>query len=176
MNSTRQGLLCSKIHPCLVTSSCQTHLFVQITQAVPRLTQTLDLLPKHRGLTKTPTPRSPRRFVFTAIRKCGLSTEVTPGTMNRQAWFFPPIIQLHFGVLTTRLLYSKILKKKSSHTGIIFCMRPANERRRYIVTSSLIGWAHTQNDHCPYLACKVQVYGAFVNFDVLSQSLLHTMS
>ena len=30
--------------------------------------------------------------------------------------------------------------------GIILCMCPANERRRYIVTSSLIGWAHTQND------------------------------
>ena len=31
-------------------------------------------------------------------------------------------------------------------SGIILCMRPANERRRYIVTSSPIGWAHTQND------------------------------
>ena len=31
---------------------------------------------------------------------------------------------------------------------IILCMRPANERRRYSVTSSRIGWAHTQNDHC----------------------------
>ena len=30
--------------------------------------------------------------------------------------------------------------------GINLCMCPANERRRYIVTSSLIGWAHTQND------------------------------
>ena len=28
----------------------------------------------------------------------------------------------------------------------IICMRPANERRRYIVTPSLIGWMHTQND------------------------------
>ena len=28
------------------------------------------------------------------------------------------------------------------------CMCPANERRRYIVRSSLIGWAHTQNDPC----------------------------
>ena len=28
----------------------------------------------------------------------------------------------------------------------ILCMRPANEGRRYIVTSSLICWAHTQND------------------------------
>ena len=26
------------------------------------------------------------------------------------------------------------------------CMRPTNERRRYNVTSSLIGWAHSQND------------------------------
>ena len=30
--------------------------------------------------------------------------------------------------------------------GIIFGMRPANERRRCIVTSSLIGWTPTQND------------------------------
>ena len=28
-------------------------------------------------------------------------------------------------------------------------MRPANERRRYNVTSSLIGWAHKQNDPWP---------------------------
>ena len=31
-------------------------------------------------------------------------------------------------------------------SGIILCMQPANERRRYNVTSSLIGWVHTQND------------------------------
>ena len=30
-------------------------------------------------------------------------------------------------------------------------MGPANERRRYNVTSSLIAWAHTQGDRClPY--------------------------
>ena len=29
--------------------------------------------------------------------------------------------------------------------GIILCMRRVNERRHYNVTSSLIGWAHTQN-------------------------------
>ena len=33
----------------------------------------------------------------------------------------------------------------SSSTGIILCMRPVNERRRYNITSSLIGWAHSQN-------------------------------
>ena len=30
-------------------------------------------------------------------------------------------------------------------SGIILCIRQANERRRYNVTSSLICWAHTQN-------------------------------
>ena len=29
---------------------------------------------------------------------------------------------------------------------LFLCMRPANERRRYNVTSSLVRWAHTQND------------------------------
>ena len=37
--------------------------------------------------------------------------------------------------------------KHDNTSGIIFCVRPANERWRYIVTSSLIGWEHTQNDH-----------------------------
>ena len=32
------------------------------------------------------------------------------------------------------------------NTGIILGMGSANERRRYNVTSSLIGWAHTHND------------------------------
>ena len=32
--------------------------------------------------------------------------------------------------------------------GIILCMRPANESRRYNVTSSLICWLHTENDPC----------------------------
>ena len=32
------------------------------------------------------------------------------------------------------------------YTGIIQCMRSADKIRRYIVTSSLIGWAYTQND------------------------------
>ena len=30
------------------------------------------------------------------------------------------------------------------YPGIILCIRPANGRRRYIVTSSLIGWAHAK--------------------------------
>ena len=38
-------------------------------------------------------------------------------------------------------------------TEIILCMRPANERRRYIVMSSAIGWMHTQNDACTVRFC-----------------------
>ena len=36
---------------------------------------------------------------------------------------------------------------KYTYAGVILGMGSANERRRYNVTSSLIGWAHTQNDH-----------------------------
>ena len=31
-------------------------------------------------------------------------------------------------------------------TGIILCMVPVNDRWRYVVTSSLIGWEHTHSD------------------------------
>ena len=40
--------------------------------------------------------------------------------------------------------------KRGSWARITLWMRPANERRRYIVTLSLIGWAHSQND--PWLS------------------------
>ena len=39
----------------------------------------------------------------------------------------------------------------SNLTGIIWRMRPANERRCYIVTSTLIGWTHTQNGPCNHI-------------------------
>ena len=48
-----------------------------------------------------------------------------------------------FNPITRRgIFYTTLL------TGIISYMRPASERRRYIVTSTLIGWAHVQNDYC----------------------------
>ena len=40
-------------------------------------------------------------------------------------------------------------------SGIILWMRPANERWGYIVTSSLIGWAHTQHDPHNICLCAV---------------------
>ena len=62
-------------------------------------------------------------------------------------------------------------------SGIILCMRPADERRRYNVTSSLIAWPHT---HCNvvshWLAAytipdRVILHGAMYNeirFDYIS--------
>ena len=41
---------------------------------------------------------------------------------------------------------------------IILCIRSANERRCYNVTSSLIGWAHTQNEPCWYSVVPQQQY------------------
>ena len=32
------------------------------------------------------------------------------------------------------------------NAGIILCMRPVNERRRYIIMPSLFGWEQTKND------------------------------
>ena len=46
------------------------------------------------------------------------------------------------------------------YTGIILCMRRANERRRYIVTSSLIGWAHTQN--WSLLTANASLWSAYI--------------
>ena len=48
---------------------------------------------------------------------------------------------------------------------IILGMGSANERRRYTVTSSLIGWAHTENDPWvssanPYNVCILLMYNS----------------
>ena len=43
---------------------------------------------------------------------------------------------------------------------IILCMRPANERRRCIGTSSLIGWAHTWND--PWWSTSWEIFVLFI--------------
>ena len=44
--------------------------------------------------------------------------------------------------------YSGDNELNSCLSEIILYMQPTNERRRYNVTSSLIGWAHIQNDPC----------------------------
>ena len=39
--------------------------------------------------------------------------------------------------------------------GIVLCMHSADERQHYIVTTSLIGWAHTQKD--PWFSMMIQL-------------------
>ena len=59
----------------------------------------------------------------------------------------------------------------SISSGIILGMGSANERWRYIVTSFLIGWAHTQND--PWLPGKS---GTFVFCFVLRDHSMYAPS
>ena len=47
--------------------------------------------------------------------------------------------------------YSRLLLQRSlMYCDIILCMCSANETQCYIVTLSLIGWAHAQNDPCDF--------------------------
>ena len=46
------------------------------------------------------------------------------------------------------IIYLQLFKYLPIHQSACHRMRPANERRRYNVTSPFIGRAHTQNDAC----------------------------
>ena len=47
-------------------------------------------------------------------------------------------------------------------TGLILGLRPANERRRYIVTPSLIGWAQTWNQFWNHYTLWSSGYGEII--------------
>ena len=53
------------------------------------------------------------------------------------------------------LTISFYMEDKDVFTGVILCVRPANERWCYIVMLSRIGWAHIHNGLCIYY----QYYG-----------------
>ena len=63
------------------------------------------------------------------------------------------LVWLKTGVVlhTTRENQSQFAEDKFA--GIVLCIHPANERRRYIVTSSIIGWVHTQNSPWVWHLC-----------------------
>ena len=52
----------------------------------------------------------------------------------------------HFSYMNRSISYMITAPWCLDVSGSILWMRPANERRRYIVTPSPIGWTHTQND------------------------------
>ena len=76
-------------------------------------------------------------------------------TSNAEGWYICLIDVSHIKLLNkqSHFRWPETLWRSCdvTVTEIILCMHPANGRRRYNVTSSLIGWAHTQND--PY--CNV---------------------
>ena len=57
------------------------------------------------------------------------------------------------GIMTTLSYYMTM----TWQADIILCMRPANERRRYNVTTSLFGWVHIQNDPWTRATCVTHV-------------------
>ena len=72
----------------------------------------------------------------------------------------PSKIKLFQFVYVIWPLFQIFMWNHGGTAGIILCMCPGNKRRCYIVTSSLIGWAHTQNDpwNCSlYDACHYSV-------------------
>ena len=70
--------------------------------------------------------------------------------------FITLVIEYELLVIKIKIFESRTFSK-TVKSGIILCMCPANERWRYSVTSSLIGWAHTQND--PYEMCPSPKFG-----------------
>ena len=50
--------------------------------------------------------------------------------------------------IVSRTQYVKIILLIIEYAVIILWMRTTNERRRYYVTSPLVGWEHSQNDPC----------------------------
>ena len=52
------------------------------------------------------------------------------------------------------------------YTGLILRLRPANERRRYFVTTSLIGWAHTKNQRCYSLVSSWLILSKELTIDI----------
>ena len=67
---------------------------------------------------------------------------------------FPNFPQRREASGLSTLQHSPSLMANSKNTAIVLCMRPSNERRRYVVTSSLIGWEHTQNSLWEPIACN----------------------
>ena len=57
----------------------------------------------------------------------------------------------------------------SSNQMLISCIGFANERRRYMLTPSFIGWAHTQNDPCP---CPPRLFYFHYCIEIIPENIL----
>ena len=71
------------------------------------------------------------------FKKCHLNPHYKPKTV----WWLPQVY--NGAAYTNKTVSSSWIRVQSQKTGLILGLRPANERRRYKVTSFLIGWAQT---------------------------------
>ena len=74
------------------------------------------------------------RFIFNPYEEVSHLKTMKPGPDYGNNTYIKPHYNLPFIVFII--------------SGIILCMHTANERGRYIVMSSLVGWMHTPNDWC----------------------------
>ena len=65
-------------------------------------------------------------------------------------------LRYEVSLVSSEFIYTAIVISVLYAAGTILCMRPANERWRYILTSSLIGWMYTQND--PWCSIMLSLY------------------
>ena len=81
-----------------------------------------------------------------------------------QKYVYMKIAQIHDCILLFSLIcfvsyISSVINPTSTPSGIIVGMGSENERRRYIVTSSLIAWAHTHWDLFPRMIIRHPING-----------------
>ena len=68
------------------------------------------------------------------------------GDWRMETWHLALRARCHVSIRQSPSLCNMPFWTHAHAFSLYCCMHPANERRLYIVTSSLIGWAHTQND------------------------------
>ena len=63
--------------------------------------------------------------------------------------------------------------KKKPYPGLILALRPANKRRRYKVTPSLIGWAQTYDQPCILTIVRGRCWHILCLMETIYRSLLN---
>ena len=71
---------------------------------------------------------------------------------------------------TAVVSHSAYHRSKYMMIGLILCLHPVNERRRYFVTTSLIGWPQTYNQPCNDLLPRmfiIERYRIIISFNMI---------
>ena len=105
-------------------------------------------------------------FVFCVWHRCGSHNALQPGFCYINIWHLlcqiPTILTVSHCCSIEKFVQLVVSIVWSNMTwywiaGIILCMCPTNERWHYNVTSSLIGWAHSQHDPSIVQQCNDEI-------------------